>query len=300
MYILAYERISQDIIDSCGNIGIANLLNITKTIVNLIQIIGPILAMVSLAVCFIKLMTNPEEKKYKASLKNSLMALVILFLVPFLVNLTMSLADESFDLAKCWNNAEQIVQSGNHTYVDISDDPKQSIVNTSDDSNQSTTTTSATNLIFVGDSRTVGMHSAVGGNDIWSGEKSAGLDWMKSSGVPNIEANIGNGSAVIILMGVNDLYQPANYISYINEKASVWSSKGARTYFVSVNPTEGSYSTLNRDIDSFNQQLKKGLSNVSYIDTNSYLKSNGYSTQDGLHYTNDTYNKIYNYIKSHL
>lgn len=300
MYILAYERISQDIIDSCGNVGIANLLNITKTIVNLIQIIGPIIAMVSLTICFIKLMTNPEEKKYKASLKNSLMALVILFLVPFLVNLTMSLADESFDLAKCWNNAEKIVQAGNHTYVDISDDPKQSIINTPDGSNQGAANTAINNLIFVGDSRTVGMQSAVGGNDTWSGKVSAGLDWMKSTGVPNIEGKIGRGSAVIILMGVNDLYQSDNYISYINEKASAWSAKGARTYFVSVNPTDGSYSNLNSDIDSFNQKLKKGLSNASYIDSNSYLKSNGYSTKDGLHYTNDTYNKIYNYIKSHL
>ena len=156
------------------------------------------------------------------------------------------------------------------------------------------------NLVFVGDSRTVGMQSAVGSNDTWSGKVSAGLDWMKSSGVPNVEGKIGNGSAVIILMGVNDLYRSDGYISYINEKASTWASKVAYTYFVSVNPTEGSYNHLNSDIYSFNQKLKGGLSNVTYIDTNSYLKSNGFSTTDGLHYTSDTYNKIYNYIKSHL
>lgn len=144
------------------------------------------------------------------------------------------------------------------------------------------------------------MSSAVGGNDTWSGKVSAGLDWMKSSGVPNVESNIKNGSAVIILMGVNDLYHADSYISYINEKANSWKSKGATTYFVSVNPTENSYSHLNTDIDSFNQKLKNGLVNVNYIDTNSYLKSNGFSTTDGLHYTQDTYNKIYNYIKSHL
>ena len=78
------------------------------------------------------------------------------------------------------------------------------------------------NLVFVGDSRTVGMQSAVGSNDTWSGKVSAGLDWMKSSGVPNVEGKIGNGSAVIILMGVNDLYRSDGYISYINEKASTW------------------------------------------------------------------------------
>lgn len=63
MYIVAYERMSQDIIEACGSSAIANLLSITKTVVNIIQLIGPIVAMVALATCFIKLMTNPDEKK---------------------------------------------------------------------------------------------------------------------------------------------------------------------------------------------------------------------------------------------
>lgn len=134
MYILAYERISQDIIEACGSSAIANLLSITKTIVNLIQLIGPIVAMVALAVCFTRLMTNPDEKKYKAGLKNSLIALVVLFLVPFLINLTMSLADESFDLAKCWNNAENVAKLGEDShYVDTSDKPKQPVIVDPDD-----------------------------------------------------------------------------------------------------------------------------------------------------------------------
>lgn len=129
MYILAYERISQDIIEACGSSAIANLLSITKTVVNLIQLIGPIIAMVALTTCFIKLMTNPDEKKYKAGLKNSLIALVVLFLVPFLINLTMSLTDESFDLAKCWNNAEAVAKIGEDSqFVDTSDEPRQPIV----------------------------------------------------------------------------------------------------------------------------------------------------------------------------
>lgn len=128
MYIL-YERISQDIINSCGNIGIDNILNIAKKILDLIQLVGPILSMVALAICFIKLMVNPDEKKYKAGIKNSIVALVVLFLVPFLVNLAMNLADESFNLAKCWNNAEAILEqaSDENTYVDINGDEKKSI-----------------------------------------------------------------------------------------------------------------------------------------------------------------------------
>lgn len=134
MYILTHERISEDIINACGNAGIANLLSITKTIVNLIQIVGPILAMVALAICFTKLMTNPDEKKYKAGLKNSLIALGVLFAVPFLINLTMSLTDESFDLAKCWNNAEKVEKIGeNSSYVDTSNGNRKPVITDSDD-----------------------------------------------------------------------------------------------------------------------------------------------------------------------
>ena len=128
-YILDYERESQDIIEACGSIGIAGLINIVKTVLSLIQIAGPILCMIALAINFIKLMSNPEEKKYKPIIKNCILALVILFMVPFIVNLVMRLADESFDLAKCWNNAEDVVEFGEDSqYVDTSDEAAQPIL----------------------------------------------------------------------------------------------------------------------------------------------------------------------------
>ena len=102
-------------------------------------------------------------------------------------------------------------------------------------------------------------------------------------------------------MGVNDLYQVNAYISYINEKASEWNNLGASVYFVSVNPCDGSYSHLNSQITSFNSEIKNGLnSNITYLDSNSYLYSVGFSTTDGLHYDQATSKKIYNYIKSKI
>lgn len=310
IYILEYEKISENIIDACGNIGIANILSIVKSFLDIIQIIGPILCIVALAINFTKLMTNPDEKKFKAGLKNSLIALVILFMVPFIINLTMSLADGSFDLATCWNNAEKVSTLGEDSnYVETSDKQKDNIdmggYNTENTKNETNTQNNQqiTKTIFVGDSRTVGMELSVADDpsDVWSSKGSMGLSWMKSTGIPNIESEIKSGSAVVILMGVNDLYKKDQYISYLNENSAKWKEKGAQVYFVSVNPTEGSYSNLNDDIDSFNQKLRSNLtSNIKYIDCNSYLKSNGFSTTDGLHYTTDTYNKIYNYIKSNL
>lgn len=157
--------------------------------------------------------------------------------------------------------------------------------------------------IFIGDSRTVGMKSAVASNknDIWSAKVGEGYTWMKNTGVPAVEDKIGKNSKVVILMGVNDLNSNA-YITYLNSKSKKWVKKGATVYFVSVNPVDeekarsNGYTITNSSIVTFNKAMKKGLSsNVKYINT--YSKINSFGTTDGLHYTNETYKKIYNYIK---
>jgi len=103
----------------------------------------------------------------------------------------------------------------------------------------------------------------------------------------------------LILMGVNDLSNINNYISYLNSKASTWTSNGANVYFVSVNPTNGSYSHMTNRINSFNNQIRS-LNGVKYIDTNSYLNSVGFTATDGLHYDKATYKKIYDHVVSNL
>lgn len=158
-------------------------------------------------------------------------------------------------------------------------------------------------IIFIGDSRTVGMKNAVGSNDhIWSCEVGKGLSWMKSTGVPNIEQQINQDTAIVILMGVNDCADPgiaSIYATYINKEVKEWTKSGAEVYYVSVNPVdESKYEgpITNSDIDDFNSTLKSILDkSISWIDTNSAIK-NSFKTSDGLHYDDDTYKNIYNII----
>ena len=142
-----------------------------------------------------------------------------------------------------------------------------------------------------------GVH--VVGSDIYVAEGAMGLNWMKSTGIPAAQQYFGSGSAIVILMGVNDLSNASNYISYVNSNAATWKRNGSSLYFVSVNPCDGNYSHLNSKIQSFNAQVKNGLSGtVGWIDTYSQLYSVGFNTTDGLHYDKSTYQTIYNYIKS--
>ncbi len=311
-----------DLVEVCGSPELAHILGIIKRVLNLFQIVGPIVGIIGLILALVKLMMNPEEKKLKNSIRNWVIAIVMLFLLPVIINLVIGLFDDNFQLSACWNYANQKSTFGKSTYID--DDEKEktnffsgtvgnnqtysssgssgSSSSSSGSSQAQSTNNSISKKIFIGDSRTVGMRNAVNSStDTWSCLESIGLKWMKEHGVPNIKNKIGNGSAVIILMGVNDLYNVSNYASYINSLYSQYSGKGAYFYFVSVNPTNGNYSHLSSGIQNFNKSIKSSLnSKIKYIDTYSYLVSNGFNTTDGLHYTNDTYKKIYNYILKSL
>ena len=309
-----------DMVGTCGNPALANLFNIAQRIITIIQILAPILAIIALGINLTKSVLNPDDKKNFSMYKNWIIALVMVFAIPTLVNATMGILGEDYDISACWNNAKNANTSGNSTYKPVNNNKPSGPINTTPDSydkgssgnnnnNNSNNTSSNSNnsvttknVIMIGDSRCVQMKSHVGaGSDTWSCKGSMGLNWMKNTGVPNVESKIGNGTKIVIMMGVNDLYQPEAYISYINQKASTWASKGAITYFVSVNPVDGSYSNLTSKIVSFNNKLKNGLnSNVRYIDTYNYLVSSGFNTSDGLHYKSDTSRKIYNYIKSNI
>lgn len=179
-------------------------------------------------------------------------------------------------------------------------------------------------LVLIGDSRTVGMYDALysqenydvhvadrAGN-IWSARVGAGYDWMVSLGVPRVENSIGADTAVVILLGVNDItidFSAVNrYASYINAKADNWARRGASVYFAAISPvgmrtgvdsiTDATGVTSNSgNVAWWNATLRKGLSaNVQYLDTFNAIVSN-YKTADGLHYDNDTSRRLYSYIK---
>lgn len=103
----------------CTDPGLANILAIIKKFMNILWIVGPILAIISAVIIAIKLMSNPEEKKYKPLFKNCIMALLFVFFIPLLVNVVMGLLDSSFEVAACWNQAESVSTNGqNSGYID--------------------------------------------------------------------------------------------------------------------------------------------------------------------------------------
>lgn len=109
---------------TCTDPGLATILATVKKFMNILWIVGPILAIVGAGIALFKLMSNPDEKKYKPIFKNMIIALIVLFFLPMLINVVMGMFDGHFDLATCWNQAEIIseVSGQKSTYIDENKD----------------------------------------------------------------------------------------------------------------------------------------------------------------------------------
>ena len=80
-----------DMVSTCGNPALANLFYIAQRFITVIQIIAPILAIIALGINLTKSVINPEDKKNFSMYKNWLIALVMVFAIPTLVNATMGM-----------------------------------------------------------------------------------------------------------------------------------------------------------------------------------------------------------------
>lgn len=160
------------------------------------------------------------------------------------------------------------------------------------------TVTSASDIIFVGDSRTVGMEYAVNNDDYtWICEVGKGYYWLKEN-IDQVDDYAQPGTKVIINLGVNDLGNASKYVELINSYVDLWTSEGIEIYYSAVTPV-GDTTVTNEQIESFNETLQAGLdSRVTWIDSYTYLLENGFSSSDGLHYNNATYKNLYNYYIS--
>jgi hypothetical protein len=95
------------LVEGCNDVALANILSIVQKIMLLFQIVVPIIAIIGLVKTFIKLTIDPENKKAKSWIKNWFLALLIFFMLPFIINVVMGWLDGNFSFANCWNYAKK-------------------------------------------------------------------------------------------------------------------------------------------------------------------------------------------------
>ena len=100
-----------DLETSCTSIELGNLMSIVNNILTLITIVAPILLIISLAITLTQLVKDPDNKKLKPKLRNSIIALFVIFFVPVIINAFMYALGEKYNISSCWMLAKE------HKYV---------------------------------------------------------------------------------------------------------------------------------------------------------------------------------------
>jgi len=159
-------------------------------------------------------------------------------------------------------------------------------------------------ITIIGDSRMVGLcgykwYKNEGGTCVSKG--AMGYNWLRDTAIPTVNRlSDSKKKNIVTNLGVNDLNNIDKYISKYQEMITGdW--KNYHIFILSVNPTSGGRANLNTKIEAFNTKLKNSLqnySNVTYCDSYSYLKQNGFESGDGIHYRENTSKVIYQFIKN--
>ena len=158
-------------------------------------------------------------------------------------------------------------------------------------------------LIFVGDSRTVGMGDAEADCDdscLYVGAVGEGYSWFADTGIAQMEDAMKKcpEAPVILNLGVNDLDMIDHYVELYHSFQDNYPSHAF--YFMSVNPvTEKSAHVTNMEISVFNSRLREEFPQ-QYLDCNTYLMTQDFESADGVHYSGDTYRMIHDYVVRQL
>ena len=112
-----------DLVSVCGNHAIVPILAVFVRALDILHIIAPILLLVGLGINIFKLVKfkdAKEEKQLRKNITNQVVATVVIFLLPYVVNLLMWAISQGglsvFDVADCWDKAKNTTFASSTSY----------------------------------------------------------------------------------------------------------------------------------------------------------------------------------------
>ncbi|MBR2678428.1 MAG: C40 family peptidase [Bacilli bacterium] len=120
----------------CNDGGIVLLVDTSRKVLNIIQIVVPIILIIWATIGFIQLVMNPEEKNGLRKILNKFTATIIVFLLPAIVNFVLGLMPETFTLGACWKQSENKAEMArqNSKYINpYAEEKRTSILSKPDD-----------------------------------------------------------------------------------------------------------------------------------------------------------------------
>lgn len=233
------------------------------------------------------------------------LALFVLFSVLFGLEIYLwKYYETRMDMAKS-SSGKDAVQTSILSYEETTESTTEQITEVINEMNNDDNISKNYKYIFVGDSRYVEMEKYAEENDTFIAENGVGYVFLINH-MNEIVSLADSDTKIVVGLGVNDiLIGSGEYKSLLTELDE---RTDAEVYYMLINPVDDDicsyvgYQVTNKMIDEFNTKLEDDLldTNIKIIDANSYLKESGYTSFDGLHYSDETSEKIYKYLKEEL
>ena len=109
---------------SCSSPQLGAIVSAFRKILNLIQIIVPILLMIGMMIHITNLIKKPDDEKLKKKIIHSIIAAILVFFIPMFINAVMLLVGENTSISACWNQASNPGEST--TYVQVEEERERS------------------------------------------------------------------------------------------------------------------------------------------------------------------------------
>jgi hypothetical protein len=156
-------------------------------------------------------------------------------------------------------------------------------------------------IIWVGDSRTVGMGRALDNDNVYIGADGEGYTWLYETGVTELSAAIRQypDAPVVFNFGVNDCDDIDSYLDLYQAIEAEYPD--THFYYLSVNPIEPTLceNVTNEEISDFNSSLRSAFPD-QFIDSFTFLMVNQVTTIDGVHYSEADYQNIYSFASAQV
>ena len=124
-----FQILADDLASYCSEAGVANIFYVTKILFTILQIVVPIILIVSASFSLFSLVSSPDNPKAKKSLINKVIAAVVVILIPFIIEIVMGAiatgGGSKFNYADCWTNAYEAYSQQQGTAEDS--DPGEKI-----------------------------------------------------------------------------------------------------------------------------------------------------------------------------
>ena len=128
---------SSDLGTCCSDPALVLTLDTFRRIFYLIQIIVPILLIVSATIQFTRLVMDPEIKNGMKRVKNLFLAGAIVFVIPVVMDAVLSILPQTFSVSACWNEAKTVAESyrqNGSRYISLNDSEELTKIGTDPDS----------------------------------------------------------------------------------------------------------------------------------------------------------------------